>query len=93
MRQYLDLLRRILDEGRWKQQRAKLEKMNVSVAGEVIAARPEEAHTFANLKTLMDVVKPGSAIEIVKDTQNRVVAVRAASADVEGGGGGVRNDQ
>jgi hypothetical protein len=74
--------------------RAKLELMNVKVVEERVAATPEEADTVANLKSMVNVISPQATVEIVKDAQNRVVAVRArpASAREEGADGAEKED-
>ena len=75
--------------------RAKLEQMNVNVVEERVAATPAEADTVANLKSMVGVISPRTTVEIVKDAQNRVVAVRArpASGAEEGTGGASKDDQ
>jgi hypothetical protein len=63
--------------------KARLSKLNVNVVEERVAATPEEAHTFTNLRSLANVVAPGASVEIVKDKDNRVVAVRTRPAGGE----------
>lgn len=70
--------------------KARLSKMSVNVVEERVAATPEEANTLTNLRSMVDVVRPGAAVVIVKDAQNRVVAVRARAAAEEGAGGEVK---
>lgn len=73
--------------------RAKLEQMNVSVVEERVAATPEEAATVANLKSMVGVISPRATVEIVKDAQNRVVAVRARPASAAAEEGASKDEQ